>query len=669
MPNRLQHAASPYLRQHADNPVDWHPWDAEALAKARREDKPIFLSIGYAACHWCHVMAHESFSDPEIAALMNAHFVNIKVDREERPDLDALYMQAVIALTGQGGWPMSVFLTPDLRPFYGGTYFPPQPRYGMPSFRQVLEGLARAWETRREEIDRTAGQLALNLQLQNSWSESQARFTPEAMRLAAAQLYETYDWANGGWGEAPKFPHPLPLSFLLRRHVRKDAQAYRVLRHALHSMARGGLYDLVGGGFHRYSTDRFWRVPHFEKMLYDNAQLARLYLQAFQVAREDFFWRIASETLDFLLREMQLPEGGFMASLDADSEGEEGRFYRWTTDEMLAALPPDLRDLFRAMYDPDRDGGVLHRRQEIDALAERLGWETDDLLEALSRGRQALRTARAAARTRPAADDKVVTAWNALALSALAEAARVDEDEARASRWLSAAQRTADFLLTTLWREGTLYRSWREGQLGPAGFLEDYAALVLGLLALYQTDFNPRWFAAARQLTEALVDRFLDAENGGFYDAPADEDLLLRPKTLTDGATPSGNALAVMALLHMDAFDGRGDWRDLAERTLSLAAEAAVRNPLGFGFWLCAADFSLGKPKQIAILGDPAHQETLALRVSAQTGFDPNRVVALSPYPPPAEAPALLQDRPLLNDRPTLYVCENFVCRRPLNAR
>ncbi len=668
MPNRLQNAASPYLRQHADNPVDWYPWGAEALEKARREDKPIFLSIGYAACHWCHVMAHESFSDPKIAALMNAHFVNIKVDREERPDLDALYMQAVIALSGQGGWPMSIFLTPDLRPFYGGTYFPPVPRYGMPSFRQVLEGLIRSWETRRQEIDRVAGQVALNLQLQNNWSESQARFSPEAMRSAAARLYETYDWANGGWGEAPKFPQPMLLAFLLRRHVRKDAQAYRVLRHALHSMARGGMYDLVGGGFHRYSTDRFWRLPHFEKMLYDNAQLAQVYLQAFQVAREDFFWQIARETLDFMLREMQLPEGGFASSLDADSEGEEGRFYRWTTAEMLAALPADLRDLFGAVYNPDATAGVLHRQQDVDALAARLGLDTDRLLGALVRGHEALRQARAA-RTRPATDDKVVTSWNALALAALAEAARVDEEAERARVWLEAAQRNADFLLTTLWRDDGLRRSWRAGQPGPPAFLEDYAALILGLLALYQTDFNPRWFGAAHQLTGLMMQTFADEENGGFFDAPPDETLLLRPKTITDNATPSGNALAVEALLYMDAFDGRGDWRSWAESTLSLVAEAAIYNPASFGRWLCAADFSLGKPRQIAILGEPEHQETVALRVSAQTGFDPNRVVALSPLPPPAEGPALLQGRPLLNERPTMYVCQDFTCQRPLNAR
>ncbi len=668
MPNRLQHAASPYLQQHANNPVDWYPWGEEALAKARREDKPIFLSIGYAACHWCHVMAHESFSDPETAALMNAHFVNIKVDREERPDLDALYMQAVVAQTGQGGWPMSVFLTPDLRPFYSGTYFPPKPRYGMPSFPQVLEGVARAWKERRGEIEQVAGQLALNLQLQNNWHETQTRFTPETMRLAAQRLHETYDWVNGGWGEAPKFPQATLLGFWLRRHIRKDGQAYRLLEHALYSMARGGFYDLVGGGFHRYSTDRFWRLPHFEKMLYDNALLAQVYWRAFQIARDDFLRQIASETLDFVLREMQLPAGGFIASLDADSEGEEGRFYRWTQAAMLDALPEDLRPIFAAIYAPDETDGVLHRRAHPDALARQLGMDSEALLAALQRGHLALRAARDR-RPRPAADDKVIVSWNGLMLAALAEAARAQEDERQAETWLQAAQQNADFLLSALFAEGQLHRSWRQGQLGPTAFLEDYAALILGLLALYQTDFNPRWFAAARDLAAQMVNLFADAENGGFFDAPARDDLLLRPKALADNALPSGNALAAEALLLLDAFDGRSDWRGLAERSLALVAETAVAAPAGFGHWLSVADFALGKPRQIAILGQPDDQETIALRVSAQTGFDPNRVVALSPFPPPADAPALLQGRPLQNERPTMYVCEDFVCHRPVNAR
>ncbi len=672
MTNHLANAASPYLLQHAENPVDWYPWGQEALEKARREDKPIFLSIGYAACHWCHVMAHESFEDPDLAALMNAHFINIKVDREERPDVDHIYMQAVMSMNGQGGWPLSVFLTPDLKPFYGGSYFPPTPRYGMPSFRQVIEGLIKSWRERRDEIEAAAGKTGIEMTLQNQWASSETHFTPDIMRTVSYALYDQYDWANGGWGEAPKFPQPMILDFLLRRHIRKDAKAYRVVYHALHSMARGGFHDVIGGGFHRYSTDRFWRVPHFEKMLYDNAQLARTYLNAYQIAQDDDFRLIAEKTLDFVLREMRLPKGGFAASLDADSEGEEGKFYVWTEAEILSVLPESEHEFFRLAYGLQPGGNwegktVLQRRMDNSALAQRFGMDEESVHSRLENCHQLLLSARAA-RPRPLLDDKVVTEWNGLMLIALAEAARALIDETRAETYLQAAQQNADFLLTQLWDGAKLYRTWRQGQRGADGVLADYAALILGLLALYQTDFDLRWYRAARQLTETMLGQFA-APEGGFYDTPAASDLPVRPQSIMDNAVPSGNALATEALLLMDAFEGVPAWREAAERALALVTAHAQGTPTGFGRWLCAADFSLGKPKQIAIMGDPQDQESIALRVAAQTGFNPNSVIAMGQPPVPEDAPTLLKNRPLLNNRATIYVCENFACKKPRNAR
>lgn len=617
-------------------------------------------------------MAHESFEDPDLAALMNAHFINIKVDREERPDVDHIYMQAVMSMNGQGGWPLSVFLTPDLKPFYGGSYFPSTPRYGMPSFRQVIEGLIKSWRERRDEIEAAAGKTGIEMTLQNQWASSETHFTPDIMRTVSYALYDQYDWANGGWGEAPKFPQPMILDFLLRRHIRKDAKAYRVVYHALHSMARGGFHDVIGGGFHRYSTDRFWRVPHFEKMLYDNAQLARTYLNAYQIAQDDDFRLIAEKTLDFVLREMRLPKGGFAASLDADSEGEEGKFYVWTEAEILSVLPESEHEFFRLAYGLQPGGNwegktVLQRRMDNSALAQRFGMDEESVHSRLENCHQLLLSARAA-RPRPLLDDKVVTEWNGLMLIALAEAARALIDETRAETYLQAAQQNADFLLTQLWDGAKLYRTWRQGQRGADGVLADYAALILGLLALYQTDFDLRWYRAARQLTETMLGQFA-APEGGFYDTPAASDLPVRPQSIMDNAVPSGNALATEALLLMDAFEGVPAWREAAERALALVTAHAQGTPTGFGRWLCAADFSLGKPKQIAIMGDPQDQESIALRVAAQTGFNPNSVIAMGQPPVPEDAPTLLKNRPLLNNRATIYVCENFACKKPRNAR
>jgi hypothetical protein len=704
--NRLSQTTSPYLLQHAHNPVDWYPWGEEALAKARAEDKPIFLSIGYAACHWCHVMAHESFEDPETAALMNAHFVNIKVDREERPDLDGIYMQAVQAMTGSGGWPMSVFLTPDLRPFYAGTYFPPAPRYNMPPFKDVLNGIARTWREDREEITRVGGQVTQHLQAALSAASNNLALTSAHLDAIANKLIESYDWGYGGWGSAPKFPQPMTIEFLLahatQHRTTKNTESTEkqedsvnsvvsvvnpkeldTALHALKAMARGGMYDVVGGGFARYSTDNFWRVPHFEKMLYDNAQLARAYLHAWQISRDPFFRRVTEETLDFVAREMTHPDGGFYSSLDADSEGEEGKFYVWTADELRAALDSDY-DFFAAAYGVTERGNwegrtVLQRALDDSTLAARFKMETGSVPVKLAECHSKLLAVRGR-RVRPATDDKVLTAWNSLMLAVFSEAARAfstantGEEIAsvallpRNDMYHKMATRNAEFLLSTLRPEGRLRRSWRDGKVTEEVFLEDYAALILGLLELYQTDFNNKWFTSARELADEMIVRFRDPA-GGFFDTPSDgASLLLRPKDIQDNATPSGNALACEALLKLAAFTDKGEYRDLAEESLSLIGEYALKYPLAFARWLSAADFALGPVKQVAVTAEAGLESARELVDAVRTGFRPNVVIAAGSYPPEKDAPALLRDRPLVNGKSSAYVCEGFLCKQPATS-
>ncbi|MCB2209956.1 thioredoxin domain-containing protein [bacterium] len=667
MKNRLADATSPYLLQHADNPVNWYPWGPEALAKARAEDKPIFLSIGYSACHWCHVMAHESFEDSEVAEIMRQNFVSIKVDREERPDLDSIYMSAVVALTGQGGWPLSVFLTPDLVPFYGGTYFPPKPRYGMPSFKEVLTSLANVWRTDRDQVLEAGKKLSDVLQAKSRQSDSSGVFTDASLAKAARKLINQYDWQNGGWGRAPKFPQPMALAFLVKRFVQGEEEALKLVSHALHSMARGGMYDVLGGGFSRYSTDNDWLVPHFEKMLYDNAQLTSAYLHAWQITREPFYRQIVDETLTFVCREMLSREGGFYASLDADSEGVEGKFYVWKLDEIRAALGGE-DDLFEAAYGIDAAGNwegkiILQRVLDDSALADQFDLTLEEVQSRLAGSRAKLLSDRDK-RVRPGTDDKILTFWNGLMLSAVAKVARVFENE----RYLQVAQRNADFLLNNLWRAGHLHRSWRDGRVSSAGFLEDYAALILGLIELYQTDFDSRWYQGACELTEEMVQRFGDPA-GGFFDTPAGADpLLIRPKEMQDNATPSGNALAVEVLLKMAAFSENEEWRKLAEKALSLTAGQAADYPLAFGRWLSAADFYLSPTQQIAIMGDLQEEETKDFLRVINREYRPNSVVALSNLPLPEGSPTLLADRTMVEGKTTVYVCEGFVCKQPVNS-
>ena len=678
MSNRLTDEISHYLLQHADNPVDWHPWEKLALDKAKKENKPIFLSIGYAACHWCHVMAHESFDDPETAALMNKHFINIKVDREERPDLDSIYMSATQAMTGSGGWPMSVFLTPDLQPFYAGTYFPPVRRYNMPSFQEILHAVANAWENEREKAVDSAQRLTAHIQSQKSLSRYELALEPAHLDAAVKLLQESYDWGYGGWGKAPKFPQPMKIEFLLRRHISGDTDALKPATHALHAMARGGMYDVVGGGFSRYSVDNFWRVPHFEKMLYVNAQLVRAYLHAWQVTGEPDFEQIVTETLDFIAREMIHPAGGFYSSLDADSEGEEGKFYVWKREEIREQLSVDSA-FFEAAYGITERGNwegktVLQRVLDNSTLASRFQITLETVNDKLAVCHAKLLAARAE-RIRPGTDDKVLTAWNGLMLAAMAEAARVMPKQqgsagvaafSHNNMYYNMATRNAEFLLTNLRPDGRLCRSWRDGKVTKEVFLEDYAALILGLLELYQTDFDNRWFASALELADELIERFGDPE-GGFFDTPADgEKLVLRPKDFQDNATPSGNALACEALFKLAAFTGNGFYRDLAEKALKSVAEAAVRYPTAFSHWLSAADFALGNVKQVAVLGDTREKNFGELVQFIRREFRPNIVVAASSYPPAKDAPALLNERPLLDGSTSVFVCEGFVCRQPV---
>lgn len=694
--NKLSNSNSPYLLQHANNPVDWYPWGEEALTKAKSENKPIFLSIGYAACHWCHVMAHESFEDEATAALMNEHFVNIKVDREERPDLDAIYMQATVAMTSSGGWPMSVFLTPDLKPFYAGTYFPPVPRYNMPSFRDLLAGIVRAWNEQPAEVFRTGDNVTTHLRQSLSLNtQSDSAFTQAHLDAAVKNLLDSYDWGYGGWGTAPKFPQPMCIEFLLRRYSAGNGDAIKTITHALKAMARGGMYDVVGGGFSRYSVDNFWRVPHFEKMLYDNAQLARAYLHAYQITKDPFLKQVVTETLEFIAREMTHPDGGFHSSLDADSEGKEGKFYVWTLDEIRTTLKDDT-EFFEAAYGVTPRGNwegrtVLQRALDDASLAARFKLDPETVPAKLADCHSRLLSVRST-RIRPGTDDKILTSWNGLMLATLAEAARVIKNDPRSERstaetkrnsdeiaspdyhlprhdiYHQMATRNAEFLLKELRPNGKLKRSWRDGRTTNEVFLEDYAAVILGLLELYQTDFNNKWFASAKELADEMIELFEDS-NGGFFDTAKDgAQLLLRPKDVQDNATPSGNSLACEALLKLAEFTGEGKYRDLAEKALRLVAGMATRYPTAFGRWLSAADMALGDTKQVAVVYEAGGEDVSELIRILRSQYRPNVIVAASTYPLPENAPALLRDRPLKDGKPTVYVCEGFVCKNPVTA-
>jgi hypothetical protein len=619
--NRLAEETSPYLLQHADNPVDWYPWGDEALGRARSEDRPILLSIGYAACHWCHVMEHESFEDAQTAAVMNEHFVNVKVDREERPDLDAVYMDAVVAMTGHGGWPMTVFLTPEGEPFFGGTYFPPAPRHGLPSFRQVLEAVAQAYRERRADVARSAEQLVEAVRSTGQLAPSTDPLTDSVLGEAARALRRQSDPEWGGFGGAPKFPPASALEFLLRR------EELDLVTKTLDSMAAGGMYDLVGGGFHRYSVDEQWLVPHFEKMLYDNALLVPAYLHAWVVTGEERYRVVVEETCEYMLRDLVLPGGGFASSQDADTDGIEGLTYTWTEAE---GVPAELlrpfehgRSIIRGELDPELRARLLEERSR---------------------------------RPQPGRDDKTIAAWNGLALAALAEAGRrLSNDEL-----LGAAERLGSFLLTELSSpDGRLFRTWREGRASIPGYLEDYADVAHGLIELHVATGELRWLEEANRLARLAVDLFADDERGGFFMTARDaERLVARKKDLEDNPVPSGNSMLAHVLLRLARIYGDDELERRAVGVLRLVHNALPRVPSAFGWALCALDLYLSPPRELAIIGAPGDE----LARGALAPFEPNTVVAFGP----SEDVPLLAGKARVDGKPTLYVCERFACRAPV---
>ncbi len=651
MSNRLATATSPYLLQHQDNPVDWYEWGPEALERARAEDRPILLSVGYSACHWCHVMAHESFEDPQTARLMNESFVCIKVDREERPDVDAIYMDAVQALTGRGGWPMTVFLTPDLKPFYAGTYFPPSDRQGLPGFPRLIATLAELWRTRRADLVAESDKVAAVITGSDGLAAAREPLTEKLLSGAAQALEESFDAEWGGFSPAPKFPQPMLLELLFRSHLRGRPGALDMALRTLDRMAAGGIHDQLGGGFHRYSTDRRWLVPHFEKMLYDNAQLALAYLHAFQLTGRPAYERVVRSTLDYLLREMRHPEGGFFSAQDADSEGVEGRFFVWPFDELAQR---GVNEWFGALPQGNWEGAnILWHPQGVEAAdASR---PDDRVLRELFAIREQ--------RVRPATDDKVLAAWNALAIRAFAEAGRV----LREPRYVEAATAAGQFVLEQMRRpDGRLLRSWRDGRAGGPGFLDDHAGMALACLTLWETTAEAGWIEAALSLGRGLEPLFGDPERGGFFQTAADVGTpLTRPRDLFDNAVPAGSSLAVEVLLRLSLLTGDGELEGQAAAALRAIQRLLERAPTAFGTALAALDLYLGPARELAIVGEPASARQPLLDV-AWKGFRPRLVVAAGP---PGEAPvALLEGRGTDGAPAAAYVCERFTCRLPVTT-
>jgi uncharacterized protein YyaL (SSP411 family) len=622
--NRLAGETSPYLLQHADNPVDWYPWGEEALGRAREEGRPILLSIGYAACHWCHVMEHESFEDPSTAAVMNEHFVSVKVDREERPDLDAVYMEAVVALSGHGGWPMTVFLTPDGEPFYGGTYYPPEPRHGLPSFRQVLEAIVEAWRDRRDDVGRSAAQLVEAVRRSAELRPSNEPLTASLLATAVRGLAAGFEPGFGGWGRAPKFPNAPALEFLLRR---EEELARTMVTKTLDGMAAGGMYDLLGGGFHRYSVDDRWLVPHFEKMLYDNALLASTYLHAWVVTGNERYREISRETIEYMLRELLLEEGGFASAQDADTDGVEGLTFTWTPEEGVPA----------SLLEPFEHGRSILRGELDEETRERLFEQRER-------------------RAKPLRDDKAIASWNGLALAALAEAGR------RLDRpgWVEVGRRLGEFLLGPLSDEaGRLRRSYRDGRTSGAGYLDDYANVAHGLLELHVATGELRWLEEAQRLARLAIELFADPEHGGFFLSPSDgEQLVARTKELDDHPLPSGNAMLAHVLLRLARIYGDDELERQAVSVLRLVRPALERAPSSFGWALCALDLHLSPPSELAIAGpvdSPVARKALE-------PWQPNTVVAVGP----ADHVRLLEGKGPVDGHPAVYRCERFACQAPV---
>lgn len=667
--NRLSHETSPYLRQHANNPVDWYPWGEEALQRARELDRPIFLSIGYSACHWCHVMEHESFEDEETARILNERFISIKVDREERPDLDQIYMTAVQIMTQHGGWPMSMFLTPDLRPFFGGTYFPPQDRQGMPSFKRILLAVSQAWTDKRDTVAEQAKEFTAHLQtVIHGEGGGEGTLSAALLQNVGTVLRRAFDPVHGGFGRAPKFPHPMELRLLLRVWKRfGDDEALDMATRTLDHMARGGMYDHLGGGFHRYSTDARWLAPHFEKMLYDNALLPVAYLEAFQATGNPFYRTVVEETLNYVLREMTSLEGPFFSTQDADSEGEEGKFFVWSEKEVDKFLGKEEATLFKNVYDVTPEGNweghnILNRSRPDEQEAKVLGLAEEELRRRLESSKRKLLEARGR-RVWPGRDEKVLTSWNGLMINAFAQAAQVLEKPAYAQ----AAGRAAEFLLNRMRApQGRLLRTYSAGAEPKLNaYLEDYAFLIDALVSLYEAVFDPRWLHAALELTDVMIDQFWDEREGGFFYTGKDhEQLIARGKDPSDSSIPSGNGMAVSALLRLAKLTGRADLLEKAEATLRLFSHLLENSPMAGGQMLLALDFYLGPVQEFAVVGDPQKEETRQVLRLLRQGFRPNKVVALKTSSV-MDMPPLLAGKTAAGGA-TTYICENFTCQAPV---
>ena len=680
MPNRLINETSPYLLQHANNPVDWYAWGDEALERAKAEDKPILLSIGYSACHWCHVMERESFENEATAFLMNEHFINIKVDREERPDLDAVYMEAVQMMTGSGGWPMTVFLTPDGKPFFGGTYFPPEERHNMPGFPRLIQSIAKAYRDDRSEIDRATQKITSQMGRSGQMQGGDSPLTVEVLHQAYSTLAGSFDYQNGGVGTAPKFPQPMTLELLLRYYNHGyNPRALEMVELTLEKMARGGIYDQIGGGFHRYSTDAYWLVPHFEKMLYDNALLARLYLHAYLVTGKPSYRRITEETLDYVLREMTDELGGFYSAQDADSEGEEGKFFVWTPDEIEAVLGEEEGSIFGGYFGVTDAGNfegktIFNVPEPADSFSEEHGLPLEQLQALIDRGKQALRDIREQ-RVHPLRDDKVLASWNGLMLRSFAEAAVV----LNRADYLNAAINNAAFLLDTMKPQGRLLRTYRDGQAKLLGYLEDYAFVADGLLALYEATFEPRWLKEALALADSMVELFWEETAGAFYDTGSDhESLVIRPRDVFDSAQPCGGSVASELLLRLAVITGNQEYAVKAATPIRALYDLMSRAPAGTGHWLAALDFYVSTTKEIVVIGPREEPATQSLIDVVFGRFLPNKIVMgdntsiaslsmgeqrggldLAGLP-------LLKDRGMIGGRPTAYVCQNYACQLPV---
>jgi uncharacterized protein len=670
--NRLIHETSPYLRQHAHNPVDWYSWGPEALERAKKEDKPILLSIGYSACHWCHVMEHESFENEEIARIMNQHFVNIKVDREERPDLDTIYMNYVQMTTGSGGWPMTVFLTPDQVPFFGGTYFPPDDRFGRPGFPKLCLAVADAYKTKKKEIAEHGPEVLKSLREMNQLSPSGEKLNLSSLHSAFQNLAQRFDMTHGGFAGAPKFPGSMNLSFCLRYFRRTgEKKALDFVELSLEKMAHGGMYDQLGGGFHRYSVDDHWLVPHFEKMLYDNALLSRVYLEAYQLTGKALYRRIAEEVLDYIKREMTSPEGGFYSTQDADSEGEEGKFFVWTPDEVKCILGEKEGSLFCLYYDITPRGNfegknILNVPRSLEDVAQATKTHPEELQTALVRSRQRLFEEREK-RIKPHRDEKILTSWNGLMLVSFVRAACILQRK----DYLDVALKNAQFLLKHLSSGNKLLRTYKDGKSKLNGYLEDYSNFVEGLIALYEATGEKSWLDQALAFNEVLLEQFWDEAGKGFFLTGRDhEELIARVKDFYDNATPAGSSVAVFNLLKMTILVGDQSYRTKAEANLELMSAALTRYPSGFGYLLEAGDFYLGPVHEIAVVGRPQDLKTHRLLEKIYQQYLPNKVVSLlNPDDPgPGAKLPLLQGKTLVRGQPAVYICQNYACKTPVTS-